>query len=145
MARETFDDAQQTRIMEAVARAELNTSGEVRVHIESKCKEATVLDRASQVFAHLDMQKTEARNGVLIYVALDDHKFAIIGDIGINQKVPDNFWESTASAMTSKFKNGEILEGIIVGIDHAGEQLAHYFPYTDDDINELSDEISFGE
>jgi uncharacterized membrane protein len=145
MAQDRFDDAQKQRVMDAVALAELNTSGEVRVHIESKCKESTALDRASQVFAHLDMQKTEARNGVLIYVALDDHKFAIIGDIGINQKVPDDFWDSTAAEMSSQFKIGEILEGIIVGINHAGEQLAHYFPYTDDDINELSDEISFGE
>lgn len=145
MAKDRFDEAEQKRILDAVSSAELNTSGEVRVHIESKCKEDTVLERASQVFGHLDMQKTKARNGVLIYVALDDHKFAIIGDVGINQKVPDDFWESTASEMTARFKEGEILEGIIIGIHHAGEQLAEFFPYTDDDINELSDEISFGE
>jgi len=145
MARDRFDKAEQKRVIDAVASAELNTSGEVRVHIESKCKDDNVLDRASQVFAHLDMQKTDVRNGVLIYVALDDHQFAIIGDVGINQKVPDDFWESTAREMTSRFKDGEILEGIITGIHNAGEQLAKYFPYTDDDINELSDEISFGE
>ena len=91
MAKDRFDEAQQKRIKDAVASAELNTSGEVRVHIESKCKEDNVLNRASQVFAHLDMQKTDARNGVLIYVALDDHQFAIIGDVGINQKVPRRF------------------------------------------------------
>ncbi len=145
MAKDKFSEAEQKRIVDAVASAELNTSGEVRVHIESKCKEDNVLDRASRVFAHLDMHKTEARNGVLIYVAIDDHQFAIIGDAGINQKVPDDFWDSTAGEMTTRFKEGEILEGIITGIHNVGEQLAHYFPYTDDDINELSDEISFGE
>ncbi len=145
MAKDKFDEAEKQRILDAVASAELNTSGEVRVHIESKCKDKNVLDRASQVFAHLDMHKTAARNGVLIYVAVDDHQFAIIGDVGINQKVPDDFWESTAHEMTTKFKEGKVLEGIITGIHNAGEQLSNYFPYTDDDINELSDEISFGE
>jgi len=144
MARDRFNEEEQKRILDAVSSAELSTSGEVRVHIDSKCKEANALDRASQVFAHLDMQKTEARNGVLIYVALDDHQFAIIGDVGINQKVPEDFWHSTANEMTARFKEGEILEGIITGIRHAGEQLSEFFPYTDDDINELSDEISFG-
>jgi uncharacterized membrane protein len=145
MARDKFDQEEQKRIIDAVAQAELSTSGEVRVHIESRCKDANVLDRASQVFAHLDMQKTKARNGVLIYVALDDHQFAIIGDVGINQKVPEDFWDATANEMTARFKEGQVLEGIITGIRNAGEQLAAYFPYTDDDINELSDEISFGE
>lgn len=145
MAKDRFDEAEQQRILDAVASAELNTSGEVRVHIESKCKERNVLDRASQVFAHLDMHKTAERNGVLIYVAMDDHKFAILGDAGINQKVSDDFWDSTAGKMTARFKERQILEGIVTGIHDAGEQLAKYFPYKDDDINELSDEISFGE
>jgi uncharacterized membrane protein len=131
------------KISQAIKTAELNTSGEIRVHIESKCK-INELDRAAHVFSILKMHQTELRNGVLIYLAFKDRKFAIIGDAGINAVVPDDFWESTKELMKSYFLKGEFAQGIIVGIDSVGEKLKQFFPYQTDDKNELSDEISFG-
>ncbi|HAH74479.1 MAG TPA: hypothetical protein DCM09_15230, partial [Butyricimonas virosa] len=95
------------------------------------------------VFAHLNMHKTVQRNGVLIYVALLDHKSAILGDAGINAKVPADFWDSIMKNMIAKFKEGKITEGICEAVISAGEQLKVYFPYQADDVNELPDEISF--
>lgn len=139
-----FTEAEKLQITNAVKMAELNTSGEIRVHIENKCK-ADVLDRAAFIFEKLEMQKTELRNGVLFYLAINDHKFAILGDAGINQKVPENFWEEIKSEMFSKFVEGEIADGLATVIVKAGEQLKSHFPYQKDDVNELDDDISFGE
>lgn len=138
-----FTQEQQKRIVDAIERAELNTSGEIRVHIDSTCKEKNVLDRASNVFAMLKMHKTAQRNGVLIYLSVDDHKFAIIGDSGINSKVAVDFWETSKDIMLQKLKKGEIVDAIIDGITLAGEQLKSLFPYQLDDVNELNNEISF--
>jgi len=144
MAKELFTKEQQQQIVAAVKEAELNTSGEIKVHIDNKCKE-DVLDRAAFIFDKLEMQKTELRNGVLIYLAVADKKLAILGDAGINQKVADNFWDSTRDFMINKFKDGQFTEGLAGGIKLAGEQLKQHFPYQSDDVNELSDDISFGE
>ena len=103
-----------------------------------------MLDRAAQIFDLLGMQKTELRNGVLIYVAVDDRQLAILGDVGVNQVVPDDFWESTRDIMLDYFKKGDYTQGLVKVILHAGEQLKKHFPYQTDDINELSDEITFG-
>jgi len=138
-----FTKEQQEMIVEAIKQAEHNTSGEIRVHIEKKCK-IDVLDRAANVFAMLKMHKTELRNGVLFYLSLEDRKFAILGDAGINAKVPDNFWDSVKEAVLEQFKQGNQAEGLIKGILMAGEKLKTHFPYQKNDINELSDEISFG-
>lgn len=138
-----FSKADHLLITNAIRAAERNTSGEIRVHIESRNK-ADVLDRAAYIFDKLKMQKTELRNGVLFYLALDDHKFAIIGDIGINQKVPENFWEEVKENAIAYFKEDKIPEGLEAGILKAGEQLKKYFPYQKDDVNELNDDISFG-
>ena len=89
------------------------------------------------------MHKTAQRNGVLIYIAIQDHQFAIIGDAGINQLVPHNFWDSTKEAMLGYFKNGDLAGGITAGVKLAGEQLQTFFPYRDGDVNELPDEISY--
>ena len=137
-----FNDEEQQRVRDAVAQAEKNTSGEIRVCVEKTCS-AEVLDRAAQYFYKLDMDKTQLRNGVLIYVATTDHKFAIIGDAGINKVVPHDFWDETKEEMLAHFKNGELIEGIITGISRAGEKLKAYFPYALDDKNELSDDIAF--
>lgn len=134
----------QQRIVDAIKSAELNTSGEIRVHIESKC-EADVLGRAVYIFNYLKMYKTEQRNAVLIYVAVESKKFAIIGDAGINQAVPDNFWNSIKEQMGADFAAGRYVEGLCTAIKDAGDSLKKYFPYSSDDINEQSDEISFGE
>lgn len=130
-------------ITNAIRVAETNTSGEIRVHLEKHCV-GEVLDRAAYLFEKLEMHKTELRNGVLFYVAVEDKKFAILGDAGINQKVPEDFWESTKDVVIEKLKEGKIAKGLAGGIIKAGEQLKTHFPYQDDDVNELSDEISFG-
>ena len=137
-----FNDEEQQRIREAVERAEKHTSGEIRVCVEKTCSE-DVLDRAATYFTKLDMHKTKLRNGVLIYVATEDHKFAIIGDGGINKVVPDDFWDHTKLQMLEQFKQGNLVEGIATGVTMAGEQLKKYFPYDMDDKNELSDDVSF--
>ncbi|MFN0049158.1 MAG: TPM domain-containing protein [Cytophagales bacterium] len=144
MAKRFFSDAEQLSIVNAIKEAERNTSGEVRVHLENKCKK-NVLDRASEVFAALNMHKTELRNGVLFYLAVEDKKFAILGDAGINSVVPSNFWDEIKSNCLEKFKAGAFTDGLVQGILTAGRQLKANFPYQSDDVNELPDDISFSE
>ncbi|MBE6247588.1 MAG: TPM domain-containing protein [Bacteroidales bacterium] len=132
------------QIEQAIKEAELYTSGEIRVHIESKCT-SDPLQRAVYIFNYLKMYNTQARNGVLIYVAVESRKFAIIGDAGINKAVPDNFWDSIKEGMGAAFSQGKYVEGLANAIKVAGESLKQYFPYRNDDINEQPDEISFGE
>lgn len=139
-----FKEQEQERIREAIAAAERSTSGEIRICVEKTCK-GTAMERAISYFNKLGMAKTKLRNGVLIYLSTDDHQFAIIGDSGINQVVPENFWESTKNLMLSHFKKGEIVEGMIAGIHEAGQQLKKFFPSVADDTNELSNDIAFGE
>lgn len=138
-----FTEENKLQITNAIRVAETNTSGEIRVHIEQYCK-GDVLDRAAYIFEKLEMHKTELRNGVLFYLAIKDKKFAILGDGGINAKVEDDFWESTKELVLSKLKEGLYAEALSDGIIKAGEKLKTYFPYQEDDVNELSDEISFG-
>ena len=138
----SLSDKEQEKIKLSIEWAEKATSGEVRVCIESVC-EKDPYERAVECFFDLEMQNTKLKNGVLVYVALDAHKFAIIGDTGINKLVADNFWDSTKSLMLEKFKAGEVAEGISVGIIEAGKQLKKYFPYQSDDLNELPDDITF--
>lgn len=137
-----FSDIEKEAIKSAVEDAELNTSGEIRVHIENQCK-GEVLDRAAQIFKQLDMHKTEQRNGVLFYLAVENRRFAILGDVGINTKVPENFWEIIKETMLLNFRDNKFTEGLIQGIEMAGEKLKEFFPYQSNDVNELSDEISF--
>ncbi len=131
-------------IKQAIAEAELNTSGEIRVHIEGYCTD-DILDRAAYIFKKLGIHKTEGRNGVLFYLAVSERKFAILGDAGINKMTPENFWDNIKDVMTGYFKESKFTEGLIQGIHMAGEQLKTHFPYKKGDINELSDEISFGQ
>jgi len=138
-----FSEADQLKMTNAIRVAETNTSGEIRVHIENHCS-GDVLDRAAYVFEKLEMHKTELRNGVLFYLAVEDRKFAILGDAGINVKVPEDFWESTKDVVINKLKEGKYADGLAQGIVKAGEQLKSHFPHQSDDVNELSDEISFG-
>ena len=134
---------EEQEIVEAIGIAEKNTSGEIRVHIE---KENTIaaIDRAVEVFHHLNMEKTKERNGVIIYVAVKSKHFAIYGDKGIHDIVGNDFWNSTKDVMANHFKNGNFKQGLIDGILKAGEQLKSHFPHQDDDTNELSNEISKG-
>lgn len=134
---------EEKKVVEAIKEAELNTSGEIRVHIEHTC-EGDRMDHALEIFQKLEMDKTELSNGVLIYVSLDDHQLVIIGDKGINKVVPKDFWESTRDEILSQFKKSNYKQGLINGILEAGKQLKAHFPYQSDDINELDDEISKG-
>jgi uncharacterized membrane protein len=138
-----FTKEQKKQITEAIARAEMNTSGEIRLHVDNRCR-IDVLDCAAGWFEKLKMHKTELRNGVLFYLAVGDRKFAIIGDAGINAVTPDNFWDNITEEVLSLFREEKFTEGLIRGIEMAGEQLKKHFPYQSDDSNELSDDISFG-
>ena len=141
-ARLFFTKEEQQNIVAAIKEAELNTSGEIRVHIENHCKEEA-LERAAEVFYNLKMNRTAARNGILFYLAVKDHKFAIIGDEGINREVERDFWNDIKDEMIYNFKENKFAEGLIAGILKCGDKLKKYFPYQNDDVNELSDEISF--
>jgi uncharacterized membrane protein len=142
MPKDKLTEEEKKSIVAAIREAERNTSGEIRVHLENHCKK-DVLDRAAEVFATLKMHETELRNGVLFYLAMKDHRLAILGDRGINQKVPEHFWENIRDFMVNSFKEGKYAEGLSEGILMAGEQLRAHFPYQTDDRNELSDDISF--
>jgi uncharacterized membrane protein len=144
MAEKLFSPEQKAQIVSAIQKAETRTSGEIQVHIENHCK-GDVLDRAAEVFETLKMYQTKDRNGVLIYLAVADHKFAILGDAGINAVVPKDFWVKTKDIMEAHFRQGKFTEGLIEGIHQAGDQLGTHFPYdTQGDKNELSDDVSFG-
>ncbi|MFL5763971.1 MAG: TPM domain-containing protein [Bacteroidia bacterium] len=142
-AKNFFTTEQQLEIRKAIVRAELNTSGEIRVHIDDKCPE-DVLDRAANTFQRLKMDRTELRNGVLFYLAVSDKKFAILGDKGINEKVPADFWDSIKAVLQENFKQERFTEGLCLGIDMAGEKLKTHFPVQANDTNELNNDVSFG-
>jgi uncharacterized membrane protein len=143
MAAKLFTNQEKETIVNAVKTAELNTSGEIRVHVERNCPEE-LMDRAAYIFEKLKMHQTELRNGVLFYLSLDDHHFAILGDAGINALVTEGFWDEIKETMLNYFREGNLAGGLEKGILMAGEQLKAHFPYQTDDVNELSDEISFG-
>jgi Predicted membrane protein len=142
-AKKFFTPEQQEDIKQAVLNAELDTSGEIRVHIENRCA-GDVLIRAAQLFEKLKMDRTKLHNGVLIYLAIENRKFAIIGDSGINAVVPENFWEQIKVNMLNRFRDEEFTLGLSEAITAAGTQLKNHFPHQRDDENELSDDISFG-
>ena len=130
------------RVVEAIRQAELNTSGEIKVHIENRCK-GDVEERSLFVFDKLKLNETKLRNGVLIYLAVRDHKFAILGDEGINNVVEDGFWNDVKDLMQAHFKEGRFADGLEAGIQRCGEKLKAFFPYQSDDVNEIPDEISY--
>ena len=142
-AKKFFTTEQQKSIQDAIANAELNTSGEIRVHIDDNCK-GDVLDCAANMFHQLKMNKTELRNGVLFYLAVTDKKFAILGDKGINEKVPADFWDTIKEVMFENFKQQKFTEGLCKGIEMAGEKLKTNFPLQSNDTNELTNDVSFG-
>lgn len=139
-----LSESDQKSITNAIMEAEKMTSGEIKVHIEKECPGNNPMARAREIFEFLSLHKTALRNGVLFYLAYDDHKYAILGDKGINDKVGQDFWDSTSKLLAFHFKKGEFAEGFSNGIYEAGLQLKKYFPYQNGDTNELSDEISFG-
>jgi uncharacterized membrane protein len=134
---------EEKKVLHAIAAAEKTTSGEIRLHMDKWCKTDPVF-KAKNLFDHLGMDKTKDRNGVLIYLAIKEKKFAIVGDVGINNVVPADFWESTKNIIRTHLANGEMVTGLEAGIAEVGTQLKTYFPYERDDQNELPDEISYG-
>ena len=134
----------ENEIVEAIRTAEKSTSGEIRIHLEKTAGFQDIFERAMEVFHQLKMDNTKEENGVLIYVATEDRNFVIYGDKGINDKVEDDFWESTKDVILNHFKKGDFKQGLVDGILMAGEQLKRHFPWQEDDENELSDQISRG-
>ena len=135
-------DSEKQQVIAAIRAAEMQTSGEIRVHIEEKCSSENPLQRATFLFAKLKMEKTTARNGTLIYVAIRDKKFSILGDKGIHEKVGEYFWNEAADAMKVNFQQEKIVDGIITATRLVGEKLKLHFPYSANDKNELTDAIS---
>ena len=135
---------QQATVVDAVRLAEKRTSGEIRIHIDGEC-EGNPMERAEEVFGKLGLHRTELRNGILIYLACNTKVFAIIGDKGINDLVPEHFWEDVIEVMGREFREGRFTEGLVQAVLKAGEKLQEYFPHQSDDVNEQPDEISFGE
>lgn len=142
-AKDFFTKEQREDIRQAVLNAELDTSGEIKVHIETNGK-GDVLDRAAFIFDKMGMQKTEKRNGVLFYLAVKNRRFAVMGDKGINAVVPEDFWDDLKNLLLNHFREERFTEGLIEGISMVGTKLKEHFPYQTDDVNELSDNISFG-
>lgn len=143
MASSIFTKQQQEQVVKAIRKAENNTSAEIRVHIENHCKD-DVLDRAVEVFRMLKMDRTDGRNGVLIYLAVKDRKDAIIGDVNVNKFVGHDFWMDCSKLMADSFREGRFTEGICEVISKLEVELKSHFPYQAEDKNELPDDISFG-
>lgn len=137
-----FSGKEKKQILAAVREAEKDTSGEIRVHLEYKTR-GPVYGYAQKVFQRIGMTKTAQRNGVLIFLVTQDKKFAVLGDVGINEKVPEGFWHDVVEIMQAHFKENKFAEGIAEAVLRIGEKLKAYFPYQSDDKNELPDNISY--
>lgn len=138
---EFLPEPERQRVKAAIAAAERQTSGEVRVHLDEHCEDPA-LDRAAFVFAELDMHRTKQRNGVLLYVNVTDRQVAVIGDGGIHAQVGQHFWDDVLELVRLHFIGGRFAEGLIAGVERIGEKLREHFPWERDDRNELSNEIT---
>ena len=143
--REYFTPAEKDIIVTAIQEAERRTSGEIRIYVESKCEMVNPVLRAREIFFQLKMDQTASRNGVLLYLAMDDHQLAVFGDEGIHQKVGHEFWQKEVAIMLEEFKQKHFIEGIAHIVQDIGEALVTHFPYDGTtDKNELPDDIVFG-
>ncbi|MEK6371791.1 MAG: TPM domain-containing protein [Acidobacteriota bacterium] len=143
--KEFLEKLDQQRITAAIQEAEQQTSGEVRVHVQPKAIGGDIRTVAERTFERLGMTKTALRNGVLLFIATEEQRFVILGDRGIDEKVPAGFWDEIAAKLTIRFSKGEFTEGIVEAITAAGQQLREYFPRAAGDMNELSDSINVEE
>ncbi len=141
-ARDFLSKEEQAQVVASIKEAELNTSGEIRIHLDEECS-TDPMECAVSVFKYLKMEETEQRNAVLIYVACESSVFSIIGDEGINNVVPENFWSDVSLIMGQNFSKGSFANGLCEAVKLVGIKLKEYFPYQSDDINEQPDEISF--
>ncbi|MCU1347266.1 MAG: hypothetical protein JWO56_296 [Acidobacteria bacterium] len=135
----------QQRIVDAIAQSEKETSGEIRVHVQPRVTGGELRDVAERTFERLGMTKTALRNGVLLFIATEEKRFVILGDRGIDEKVPPGFWDDIAARLTERFRNGELTEGIAEAILAAGAQLRTYFPRSADDVDELANDINISD
>ena len=135
---------QEQALVDAISQAELNTSGEIRIHLEKSTGNSSAEQRAKQWFGKLEMHKTAEKNGVLLYLAIQDRQLALWAGEGINEKVPADFWQEIIDLMISEFKEGHFSGGLIDGVEKTGKALGEFFPRKDDDVDELSNEISKG-
>lgn len=142
--RDWFSAEQNQQIVDAIRAAEKRTSGEIRLFVESRCSYVNALDRAAEIFFGLQMDKTEDRNGVLLYIAMKDRQLAVFGDKGIHEKVGTEFWNSEVKQMLSSFRKENYTEAIVKIIEQIGDALVTHFPYEKEDKNELPDDIVFG-
>lgn len=143
--KEFLQNIEQQRIIDAIRGAEQQTSGEIRVHVQATVRSAEIRTVAERTFERLGMTKTALRNGVLLFIATNDRRFAILGDRGIDEKVPPGFWDEIAAKLTIRFKSSEFTDGIVEAIHAAGEKLKQFFPRAVTDVNELSDDIDVHE
>jgi uncharacterized membrane protein len=139
-----FTAEEQKLIVTAIQEAERRTSGEVKVYVESRCSYVDALDRAVELFGEMALMATRERNAVLVYVAIKDHQLAVFGDEGIHQKVGPDYWNTEVIKMIRDFNRDNYALGIAGCVEDIGQALQEYFPYTDKDTNELSDDIHFG-
>ena len=142
--RSLLSEEQEQALVDAISQAELHTSGEIRIHLEKSTGNSSAEQRAKQWFGKLEMHKTAEKNGVLFYLAIQDRQLALWAGEGINKKVPADFWQEIIDLMVSKFKEGHFSEGLIDGVEKTGKALGEFFPRKDDDVDELSNEISKG-
>ena len=142
--RSLLSKEQEQALVDAITQAELHTSGEIKIHLEKSTGNSSAQQRAKQWFGKLDMHKTAEKNGVLFYLAIQDRQLALWAGEGINEKVPANFWQEIIDLMISEFKVGHFSEGLIAGVEKTGKALGEFFPRKDDDVDELSNEISKG-
>jgi uncharacterized membrane protein len=142
--RALLSEEQEQALVDAITQAELHTSGEIRIHLEKTTGSTSAEERAKQWFGKLEMHKTAEKNGVLFYLAIEDRKLALWAGEGINERVPANFWQTIIDLMISEFKVGHFSEGLIAGVEKTGKALGEFFPRQDDDVDELSNEISKG-
>jgi uncharacterized membrane protein len=139
-----LSEEEEQQIVSAIGEAEKNTSGEIRVYMESRCSFLDPVDRAKELFYQLNMHQTEQGNGVLLYLAIKDHQLAIYGGKGIHEKVGSAFWDKEVKQILSEFKGEHYAEGIVHAVSDIGAALRTHFPYDNNDKNELPDQIIFG-
>lgn len=140
-----FSAEDKQRIVDAVRNAERMTSGEVRVFVESRCSYIDAIDRVTELFYKFKMDRTESRNGVLVYVAMKDRQLAVFGDVNIHNKVGAEYWSAEVKKMLSNFNRNNYTEGICEVVKDIGETLTAHFPFNNEkDKNELPDDILFG-
>jgi uncharacterized membrane protein len=142
--RSLLSEEQEQALVDAISHAELHTSGEIRIHLEKSTGNSSAEQRAKQWFGKLEMHKTAEKNGVLFYLAIQDRQLALWAGEGLHEQVPADFWQEIIDLMISEFKEGHFSEGLKAGVEKTGKALGQFFPRKDDDVDELSNEISKG-